>query len=90
MKASLFVLGLGLLASSPAFADSRCVSLAGTALRNACSDCAEVTLHELRPPKDQHAGLFSGVTRKVRLDGKKSEDLQTHGNWVIGTITACH
>jgi hypothetical protein len=87
MKASL--LALGLLASSQAFADSRCVTLEGVSLKNACPNCVDVTLHELRPPKDQHLGVYSGLTRKVRLDGGKSEELQGHGNWLIGAIAEC-
>jgi hypothetical protein len=92
MKASLLasaLLAWSLIDSSQAFADSLCISLEGVSLKNACANCVDVTLRELRPPKDQHMGVFSGVTRTVRLEGGRTEDLKSHGNWLIGDIAEC-
>jgi hypothetical protein len=86
------LLALGLLASSPVFADSRCVSLRGLSLNNDCEKCVEVTVRELGDPQSQSGRAFTGVTRKVRLEGlegRQSEQLQGQGNWLIGAIADC-
>ena len=79
-----------LLASSPAFADSRCISLSGSSLNNGCEKCADVTLREMQAPENRATGLYTGVTRAVRLEGGRSEQLQGRGNWLIGAIEECH
>ena len=91
MKSSLlvYVFLVAPLFSSQALADSRCISLEGGSLKNVCSNCVDVTLHELRPAEDQHAGVFSGFTRTMRLEGGRTEDLNSHGNWLIGAIAEC-
>ena len=83
------LLALGLLASSPVLADSRCVSLRGLSLNNDCEKCVEVTVRELRELQSQSGGTFTGVTRKVRLEGRQSENLEGHGSWLVGTIADC-
>jgi hypothetical protein len=80
---------LVLLPSSPVLADSRCVSLNGLSLNNHCEKCVEVTVRELHDRQKQSAGTFTGATRKIRLEGRRSETLESQGNWIIGAIADC-
>jgi hypothetical protein len=88
MKAPIIIIGL--LLTSAAMADSRCIVIEHSNLKNKCETCAEVTVHELRPPAEQAAGLFSGTSRKIRLEPGASETLGGTQSWIIGDIGACH
>jgi hypothetical protein len=85
---SLFLMALLLLPSS-AIADSRCIAIEDSALVNKCQACTVVTVHELRPVAEQAAGVFTGVSRNVRLEAGASEPLQGSGSWAISDHKAC-
>jgi hypothetical protein len=80
---------LALLLPSFAFADSQCIALEGSSLINRCGACLEVTVHELRPPAEQTARVYSGVSRTIRLEGPGRETLQGAGSWMIGDLKEC-
>jgi hypothetical protein len=48
-----------------------------------------VTVHELRPRAEQAVGVFTGVSRNVRLEPGASEPLQGSGSWAISDHKAC-
>ena len=78
-----------ILLPSFALADSRCIVLEGSTLINNCQNCAEVTVRELRPPAEQAKGLFTGLTRTVRLEAGGREALPDGERWIIGQLNAC-
>jgi len=88
-RVKFLIPALALLLPSLVFADSQCVSLHGSSLINRCETCVEVTVHELRPPAEQGAGLFSGASRITRLEAGKRDTLQGDGDWMIGDIKKC-
>ena len=74
---------------SLANADSRCITLEGSTLINRCQSCTEVTAHELRPPAEQAAGLFTGVSRTTRLEAGTQEKLPVGGGWILSDLKDC-
>jgi hypothetical protein len=89
LMAALLLASL-VLRPSVASADSRCITLEGSTLVNSCQDCMEVTAHELWPTAEQTAGLFTGASRTVRLEGLAREALHGSESWVITDLKACH
>lgn len=87
MKA--LALGAALMLPSLAFADSACISLEGSTLINQCDSCTEVTARELQPPAQRAAGLFTGVSRTVRLEGKTRATLSGGDRWAISDLSSC-
>jgi hypothetical protein len=83
------ILVLALLLPSFVFADTQCITLEGSSLTNRCQTCMEVTVHELRPPAEQTAGVYSGVSRTVRVEARGRETLQGRGSWMIGDLKEC-
>jgi len=86
---TLILLMVVVAAPSFANADSRCVTLEGSALINRCRSCTEVTVHELRPPADQAAGLFTGVSRTTRLEAGARVTLPVGGGWILSDLKDC-
>lgn len=81
---------LALLLPAAAWADSQCIALEGaTELINRCEICMEATVLELRPPAEQHAGVYSGVSRTVRLEAGNRESLPGRGSWMLGDLREC-
>jgi hypothetical protein len=86
----IFVLMVAVVLSSSATADIGCISMQGSTLINECETCTEVTTHELRPRAEQPAGLFTGVSRTIRLEAGARETLPGGEGWAISDLKACH
>jgi hypothetical protein len=74
--------------STLASADS-CVELARSVVSNKCSVCMEVTVRELRPRDDRSAGLFTGVSRTIRLGAGETSTLQGTQSWAVAELGKC-
>jgi hypothetical protein len=85
----VLILMVAVVLPSSAIADS-CITMDGFTLINACQTCMEMTAHELRPRAEQVAGLFTGVSRNIRLEAGAREKLPGGEGWVIRDQKACH
>lgn len=85
----VLVVMIAIVLPSSAFADS-CINMEGFTLINECQTCMELTVNELRPRGEEAAGLFTGVSRTVRLEAGARETLPGGEGWAISDLNACH
>lgn len=50
----------------------------------------EASAREARPRAEHATGIFSGVSKKLRLDAAAREPLMGGGSWIISELNTCH